>query len=207
MVRVHRHIDEIIQRRREAPQRSNSTKVSGLSMMKGGMKTRDVSVRLGIPMRTLQKWKKDSIKAWTWTGPGGDGGLARPAPRKTDPGSGFASRKVNKRIKRRMKALLKINPFLTPFGLQQRIPGLRNVSLRTIRQVILKELGIPSRLAAKKPHLTEAQKECRLGWAKRHHRWSRVKWARVLFSDETHIEQWMGSNQALRVSRTSSISQ
>ena len=109
MVRVQRRIDEIIQRRREAPQRSNSTKVSALSMMKGGMKTKDVSVRLGIPMRTLQSWKKAAIKAGTWTGPGGDSGLARPAPRKTDPGSGFASRKVNYRMKRRMKNLLKIN--------------------------------------------------------------------------------------------------
>ena len=95
---------------------------------------------------------------------------------------------------------------MTPFGLQQRIPGLKNVSIRTIQQVILEELKIPSRLAAKKPHLTEPQKQRRLGWAERHRRWSRVKWAKVLWSDETHIEQWIGSNQSRRVRRSSSIS-
>ena len=78
MVRIARRIDEIIQRRREAPQRSNSTKVSALSMMKSGLATRKVSERLGIPMRTLRDWKAAAIKAGTWAGPGGDGGLARP---------------------------------------------------------------------------------------------------------------------------------
>ena len=205
MVRIARRIDEIIQRRREAPQRTNSTKVSALSMMKSGLATRKVSERLGIPMRTLQDWKAAAIKAGTWNA-GGDAGLARPAPRKTDPGSGYASRKINERMKRRMKHLLHINPFLTPYGLQQRIPGLKNVTLRAIQHVILKELHIPSRIAAVKPHLTQAQKERRLGWANRHRRWSRVKWAKVLFSDETHIEQWKGSNQNRRVRRSSSIS-
>ena len=206
MVRIGKRIDDIIRKKRDRPQRSNSTKVSALSMLKSGLTQRKVSERLGIPMRTLRDWKAAAIKAGTRAGPGGDGGLARPAPRKANPGSGGSNRKVNERMKIRMKSLLKINPFLTPYGLQQRIPGLRNVSLRTIQRVILKELNIPSRIAAKKPHLTQAQKERRLGWANRHRRWSRVKWAKVLWSDETHIEQWQGSNQCRRVRRTSFFS-
>ena len=205
MVRISKHIDEIIRKKRDAPQRSNSTKVSALSMLKSGLTQRKVSERLGIPMRTLRDWKAASIKSGKWNA-GGDAGLARPAPRKINPGSGFASRKVTEKMKRRIKHLLNINPFLTPYGLQLRIPGLKNVTLRTIQHVILKELNIPSRIAAKNPHLTEAQKTRRLGWADRHRRWSQVKWARVLFSDETHIEQWVGSNQCKRVCRSSSIS-
>ena len=111
MVRISKRIDEIIRKRRDAPQRSNSTKVSALSMLKSGLTQRKVSERLGIPMRTLRDWKAASIKSGKWN-TGGDAGLARPAQRKTNPGSGFASRKVTEKMKRRIKHLLNINPFL-----------------------------------------------------------------------------------------------
>ena len=140
MVRIAARIDEIIRKKRDAPQRSGSTQVSALTMMKGGAKTREVSRRLNIPMRTLQMWRKASKESGNWNAPGG---LARPAKRKTDPGSGTGGWKVNSRTLKRMQNLLDINPFLTPYGLQQRIPRLREVSLRTIQRVILHDLKLP----------------------------------------------------------------
>ena len=79
------------------------------------------------------------------------------------------------------------DPFLTPCGLQEKIPELRDVARSTIRNIISKELKIPSHVAARKPFLTEAQKQRRLDWAKRHENWSGAKWSKVLWSDETHI--------------------
>ena len=199
MVRVQSRIDEIVRKKRDAPQRSGSTKVSAPTSMKQGVKTWVVSETLNIPMRTLQEWKKASKESGNWDALGG---LSRPAKRKADPGSGSGGRKVSSRMMKRIKDLLDINPFMTPVGLQQRLPGLRDVSLRTIQRVILKDLKIPSRLATKKPHHLEAQKAQRLDCANRHRHWSRVKWARVLFSDETHVEHWNGAQQCRRVRRS-----
>ena len=161
-----------------------------LNKMKSGSTPTSVSKEMQIPVRTLAKWKKDSKDAGKWTGAAGDSCLARPAARKTDPGSGSSNRKVTDNLKKKIKQKLKRNPFLTPFGLQQQICELCDISQRTIRHVISKELKIPSRRAAKKLFLTEAQKNQRLDWANRHQNWSRAKWAKVLWSDETHIELW-----------------
>ena len=76
----------------------------------------------------------------------------------------------------------------------------------SIRRAIREELGIPSRLAAKKPFLTDAQKERRLDWTLRKRNWSARKWAGVLWSDETHIELWQRFQCARRVRRPNTIS-
>ena len=142
-----------------------------------------------------------------WLGADGDSGIARPAPRKKEPGTGIGNRKITTAMKRKMKRKLERNPFLAPIGLQQLIPELRNVSRSNIRRVIRQELGLPSRIAAKKPHLTEFQKEHRLDWSLDKLRWPGRRWARVLWSDETHIELWKGfQHKAARVRRSSSIS-
>ena len=188
------------------PQRSYSTKIVALNKMKSGSTPTSVSKDMKIPVRTLARWKKESKDAGKWTGAAGDCSLARPAKRKTDPGSGSNGRKVTDNIKKKMKAKLKRNPWLTPCGLQQEIPELRDVSQSNIRRVISKELKIPSRRAAKKPFLTEAQKIRRLDWANKHRGWSRAKWAKVLWSDETHIELWQGAQVSMRIRRPSSVS-
>ena len=98
------------------------------------------------------------------------------------------------------------DPFLTPHGLQLKIPGLMKVHKRTIRRVISKELGIPSRMAATKPHLTEAQRERRLDWAQRKRAWTLRRWSKILWTDETHIELWRHGLCGLRFRRSSSVS-
>lgn len=188
------------------PQRSNSTKMVALNRMREGRTPTQLSKEMNIPVRTLAHWKKVSKDDGMWTGAAGDSGMARPAKRKTVPGSGGHNRKVTEDLKKKIKQKLRYHPFLTPCGLQQEIPELRTIAQRTIRDVICRELKIPSRVAAKKPFLTKAQKLRRLDWAQRHRRWSRVKWAKVLWSDETHVELWKGAQVNMRVRRTSSVS-
>ena len=67
--------------KRSAPQRSSSTKAYALTMLRSGSSPSEVSKARGIPLRTLQDWRKAAIKAGTF-GADGDGDLARPAPRK-----------------------------------------------------------------------------------------------------------------------------
>ena len=146
------------------------------------------------------------MAAGTWdTGASGDNvGLTRPAPRK--PGSGGHNRVITDRMKRRIKAHLDEDPFLTPAGLQRQIPVLQEVSKETIRSVIAKDLGLPSRTAAVKPFLTDTQKVRRLDWAQRKRAWSQRRWRKILWSDETHIELWRGFRHGLQVRRSSSVS-
>ena len=68
----------------------NSTKIVALNKMKFGLTPTSVSKEMQTPVWTLARWKKDSMEtsAGKWTGAAGDSALARPAKRKTDPGSG-----------------------------------------------------------------------------------------------------------------------
>ena len=192
--------------KRSGEQRSNSTKVTALTKLKTGESTTEVSRQLGIPPKTLRNWRTDAMAAGTWDieASGDKVGLARPAPRV--PGSGGHNRKITDRLRRRIKTHLDNDPFLTPGGLQRQIPELRKVNKSTIRKVIAKDLGLPSRIAAVKPHLTDAQKLRRLDWAQRRRAWSKRRWRKILWSDETHIELWKGFRHGLRVRRSSSVS-
>ena len=141
--------------KRKQEHRSNSTKVAALSLLKAGVSPTRVSKDMKIPKSTLKDWRRASMASGFWLGADGDSGIARPAPRKKEPGTGIGNRKITTAMKRKMKRKLERNPFLAPRGLQQLIPELRNVSRSNIRRVIRQELGLPSRIAAKKPHLTE----------------------------------------------------
>ena len=144
-------------KKRSGKHRSNSTKVTALTMLKRGNCPFKVSRELDIPPR-------------------------------------------------HPKAHLDEDPFLTPAGLQCQIPVLQEVSKETIRSVIAKDLGLPSRTAAVKPFLTDTQKVRRLDWAQRKRAWSQRRWRKILWSDETHIELWRGFRHGLQVRRSSSVS-
>ena len=194
-------------KRRSGEQRSNSVKVTALTMLKSGKPPTEVSKLLNIPTSTMRDWRRAAMAAGTWNmaESGDNPGVARPAPRVKDPGSGGHNRLITDRLKRRIKARLDNDPFLTPCDLQRQIPELRQFHHETIRKCIAKDLGLPSRIAAVKPHLTDAQKSRRLDWAQRKRAWRQRRWRKVLWSDETHIELWKGFQHSLRVRRSSSI--
>lgn len=187
--------------------RDKHVKTAALTLIKNGKRAVEVSRLLTIPTPTLCDWVKAAKAAGTW-GPAGDNnngnGLAEPAPRKLDPGSGGQNKILTAALEKKIRTKLKRLPFMTPSGLKRVIPELADVSERTIRHWILKNLKIPSRIAAWKPFLTDAQKERRLAWAEKRRNWSVAKWRQILWSDETHIELW-NQFRGYRVRRPSTI--
>ena len=64
--------------------RSNSTKVAALQLKRQGVKAKDICKSLTIPKTTLNNWIREAKKAGSFD----VSGMARPAPRKKNPGSG-----------------------------------------------------------------------------------------------------------------------
>ena len=65
-----------------------------------------------------------------------------------------------------------------------------DVSSKTVKRRLTKDFGLKTFKPAKKPHLTPAMKLKRLNFAKKHINWSREQWSRVIFSDESCIQQF-----------------
>ena len=68
------------------------------------------------------------------------------------------------------------------FNNELRHEGLR-LSFETIRKILLKH-GFRRRTAARKPILTEAQRQRRLDFARNYIHWTAIRWQSVIFSDE-----------------------
>lgn len=62
---------------------------------------------------------------------------------------------------------------------------LKDVSVRTIQHRLQKDLGLPSRHAAKKPLLSAKMRKKRVDFCKQHINWTADDWKKVLFSDES----------------------
>ena len=65
-----------------------------------------------------------------------------------------------------------------------------HVSCKTVKRRLTKDFGLKAFKPAKKPYLTPAMKLKRLNFAKKHINWSREQWSRVIFSDESCIQQF-----------------
>ena len=65
-----------------------------------------------------------------------------------------------------------------------------DVSCKTVKRRLTKDFGLKAFKPAKKPRLTPAMKLKRLNFAKKHINWSREQWSRVIFSDESCIQQF-----------------
>ena len=190
-------------RTRPTIHRTKSTKSAALTLLKHGAPVGTISKDLKIPRQTLYDWKNAAIASGTWAD---NNNIAKAAPRKSDPGTGSGGKLIDKKLLRKIKKKFDNNPFMTVKGVKRSIKGLANVSERTIRRAVLEELELPSRTAAKKPFLTDLHKTGRVSWAIRHRNWSRAKWSKVLWSDETHIELWNSSRYGYFVRRHSSVS-
>lgn len=64
---------------------------------------------------------------------------------------------------------------------------LRNVSERTVQHRLQKDLGLPCRVAAKKPLLTKPMKKKRMAFCRKYLKWTEKDWERVVFSDESNF--------------------
>lgn len=79
------------------------------------------------------------------------------------------------------------------------IPGLRNISPRTVRNR-LRERNIRPRRPAIRPVLQRRHRVARLAWCRAHLRFTRRDWARILFSDESrfHLDSSDGRSRVYR---------
>ena len=129
--------------------RSRSTRVAALTALKinSTLKVSTFLSPLWIDgrekLRMLEPWVMDL----DW--------LDLPAPRKIRSDAG-QRKKVTPRMINTMKKIDQ-NPGLTCNDLRASVPGLDEVSRRTVNEVILQDLGLPSRVAVKKPLLTPPQ--------------------------------------------------
>ena len=176
--------------------RSNSTKVAALQLKRPGIKTKVICESLTIPNTTLNN--DQAKKEGTFDAPG----MARPVPRKKNPRSGSNRRKVSYKTKKKMKNMVKKNPFMTASELKLAIPELSDVSNNRILYVLLHDLGLNSRVAAKTPMITDANQKKIDDWANKHASWGKKLWNKLLFSDESHIEIWQDSVRSRKVCRS-----
>ena len=101
-------------------------------------------------------------------------------------------RKVSVKMLKKISKDVCENPFLTARQIKNKNPRLlADISLRTIRYVLFEYLNLKSRVAARKPVLSERMKQRRLAFAKRYKNWSSSQWYRVCFSDESLFETSM----------------
>ena len=72
------------------------------------------------------------------------------------------------------------------------------VSNMTISRQLSDEFGLKSRKPARKPMLTKVMRKKRLAFAKRHQHWTREDWRKVLFSDESTLQQFTVRKRNIR---------
>ena len=65
-----------------------------------------------------------------------------------------------------------------------------DVSCKTVKRRLTKDFGLKAFKPAKKTRLTPAMKLKRLNFAKKHINWSREQWSRMIFSDESCLQQF-----------------
>ena len=70
------------------------------------------------------------------------------------------------------------------------------VSRRTIRRR-LKEMGLNSRVARKKPFMSAVHRAKRLAFARKHLKWTLQQWKKVLFTDESTFEIGLNPRRVL----------
>ena len=70
---------------------------------------------------------------------------------------------------------------------QLRVATQTNVSVSTIKKNRFHEVHLHARCSVKRPKLTRAHRRARLAWCRRHVRWTRAHWSRVMFTDESRF--------------------
>lgn len=101
-------------------------------------------------------------------------------PRKTTPRDDHAIRRIA--VRSPMSSTSKIRSALLSKG--------TNISTKTVSRRLVYDFGLKSCKPARKPRLTAKMKSKRLDFARQHISWTKEQWCRVLFSDESTIEQF-----------------
>ncbi|KAG7175342.1 Transposable element Tcb2 transposase-like 1 [Homarus americanus] len=107
-----------------------------------------------------------------------------------------------------LKCEVMSGPAVTASTLKKKHPDLlKHVAIRTVQHHLQKDLGLPTRRAAKKPLLTEVMKKKRINFCKKYQHWTSDDWKKVMFSDESIFRLVRGASKIVRrpknVSRSS----
>ena len=72
------------------------------------------------------------------------------------------------------------------------------ISRRTFSRRLVDDFGLEAHKPARKPRLTQAMKNKRLALAKKHVSWTKQQWGKVLFSDESTVQQFTTRKRYVR---------
>lgn len=111
-------------------------------------------------------------------------------------------RKITDKMKDRLRRHVLQHPFKSAKQLRRDVIGWQKISVRSIQHVLKKELGLPSRVAAKKPLLTPAMVKKRLRFCKKYVNWTEEDWTDVMFSDESTFRIVNSRGSTVRRPRT-----
>lgn len=144
-----------------------------IALKSAGLSQRKIATQLNISVSTANLWIQRGLT---------DGFMSTPKPK---PRSG-RPRKTSSRTDSILKREVQTQPTISCKEIKMKHNILlRNVSVRTIQHRLQKDLGFPSRQAAKKPLLTLKMKKSRVNFCKEHKDWTENDWKKVLFSDES----------------------
>ena len=111
-----------------------------------------------------------------------------PIPRRKK-GSGRPKKITESEIKK-IKKLIENNPMLTSKEIKTKLK--LEISLRSIRRILLETLQLKSYVAAKKPLLTKSMKQKRVKFAEKYVKWTPQMWRKCIFTDESSFETSIG---------------
>ena len=97
--------------------------------------------------------------------------------------------KTTPRTDQKIRRFLEANPFLTSTDIKRLVPELAEVSIRTIRHSVNKDLKLPSRKLLKKPLFTPKMAKQRLEFCNQYN-WTSEDWQKVMFLDESTFLQF-----------------
>ena len=93
---------------------------------------------------------------------------------------------------------MEANSFLTSTNIKRLVPELAEVSLRTIRQRLNKDLKLPSRKPLKKPLLAPKMAKQRLEFCNQYKGWTSEDWKKVMFLNESTFLQFSSGSSYVR---------
>ena len=158
-----------------------TTRAVVLALQEAGLTYRQITEKTGFSRATIAR-----LVAAAKMCPAGD------VPGRK-PGSGFNKRKCTIRIKAIMRRAVEKNPKISAKQLKATNPDLEDIAVRTIQDCLNREMGLPSRICAKKPFTKDRMKQQRLDFAREHLDWTVEDWSRVMFSDEAHFQLCHGN--------------
>ena len=73
-----------------------------------------------------------------------------------------------------------------------------DISRRTVSRRLVDDFGLKAYKPASKPRLTQARKNKRLAFVKKHATWTKQQWSKVLFSDESTVQEFTTRKRYVR---------